>query len=105
MIRGIPVLAAIVVALVVVGGRVLQAAVSAIIALAFDGLGRRLRARFPWHGMVTNRLSTFEEPNPATEVAVLLESADAEAAQTALRRGRCARDMTSSSGVRVPCGG
>jgi hypothetical protein len=88
LIRGIPVFAAVVVALIVVGGRVLQALVSAIIALVFDGLGKRLRARFPWHSVVTNRLWIFEQPNPATEVPVLIRSGDVEPAQTALRRAK-----------------
>lgn len=88
LIRGVPIAAAIVVALVAVNGRVLEAALSATIALLFDGLAKTARARLPWRAVVGNRLWSFEKPNPPTEVPVLLASADASSARTALRRAR-----------------
>jgi len=88
LLRGMPVVAAVVIALVTVNGRVAQAAVSAVIALVFDGLGRRLRARPPWRAALANRLWTYEKPAPATEVQILLRSAEVRTAKTALRRAK-----------------
>lgn len=88
LVRGIPVAAAVVIALVTVSGRVLQPALAAVIALLFDALGKSLRARLPWRSPVANRLWTFEKPNPRTEVQVLVRSSDVDAARTALRRAR-----------------
>jgi len=86
LLRGLPVAAAVVIALVTVSGRVAQAAVSAVIALMFDGFGNRLRARLPWRAPVANRLWTYEKLNPATEVPVLLRSTDVVPAKVVLRR-------------------
>ena len=88
LVRGVPVVAAVVVALVTVKGRVLQAAVAAVIALLFDALGKKLRARVPWRAPVANRLWTFEKPNPQTEVHVLVPLIDVARARTVLRRAK-----------------
>jgi putative flippase GtrA len=88
LIRGLPIAAAMVIALVTVNGRTLQAVESAVIALAFDALAKTARARLPWRAIVANRLWTFEKPNPRTEVHILLRSRDVIAARTALRQPR-----------------
>lgn len=85
-IRGVPVAAAVVVALVTVHGRVAEAALSALIALILDSLGGAVRARLPWQFLVARRLWTFERPNPATEVSILVPCEDADGARRALRR-------------------
>jgi hypothetical protein len=67
---------------------VLGAGVSAVIALVFDGLGNKVRQRFPWRTPLESRLWTYEKPNPATEVQVILRSPDVRRARTVLRHAR-----------------
>lgn len=88
LIRGLPVLAAIAIAVFVVNGRVAEAAVAAVIALLFDEAGKKLRHHFPWRAAVANRLWIYEKPNPDTEVPVLFRPADVNDARLALRRAK-----------------
>lgn len=88
VIRGIPVVAAVVIALVAIRGRVLAAGTGAVIALVFDSLGKTLRDRLPWNAAIANRLRTHEQTNPMTNVAVLLRSTDVTTAYRALRRAQ-----------------
>jgi hypothetical protein len=85
LIRGLPVVAAVLIALTTIHGRIAQAALSAVIVLVFDGLAKKLRSRLPWRAAVAHRLWTFEKPHPATEVPVLVRWGDVRAAQACLR--------------------
>jgi hypothetical protein len=63
------------------------AILSAIIVLAgTKWLAPLLARRFPWRGVIADRLWTWEKPNPRTEVHVLVAAKDTSAARTALRR-------------------
>src|SRR5918992_4136176 len=88
LIRGLPVAAAAIAALLAINGRVLSATVGAGIALIFEALRRRIEMRLPWRMAVANRLWSFERPNPTTELEVLVRDDDALKARRALRRAR-----------------
>jgi hypothetical protein len=85
VVRAVPIAAAIVIAVTAVDGRVLQATVSATIAIAFDEVAKGMRARLPWEGLVVTRLATWEAPNPPTHVSILVGEADVDRAKRALR--------------------
>jgi hypothetical protein len=87
-LRAVPVVTAVILALVTVEGKLLKAVVASLIALVFDAVGRRLESRFPWRAPVANRLWSFERPNPPTEVQILLRAGQVAAARTALRRSK-----------------
>ncbi|ADB53597.1 hypothetical protein Cwoe_5189 [Conexibacter woesei DSM 14684] len=80
LIRVLPVVAAVTVAIVSVNGPVAKASVSAVVALAVDALGKGLRVRFPWKAVLANRLATFEAMNPTTQVPVRVRAADEDVA-------------------------
>jgi hypothetical protein len=88
LIRVLPVVAAVIVAIVSVNGPVAAASVSAVVALAVEALGKKLRVRFPWKAVLANRLFKFEAMNPATQVPVRVRAADEDVAGRALRRAR-----------------
>lgn len=88
LIRGLPVAAAAVAALLAINGRVLSATVGAIIALLCEALRRRVEAGLPWRAVVANRLWSYEKPNPVTELEVLVRSNDVLKARRALRRAK-----------------
>jgi hypothetical protein len=68
---------------------VYTAILSAVIVLVgTKWLAPLLARRFPWRGVIADRLWTWEKPNPRTEVHVLVASKDVSAARTALRRAR-----------------
>lgn len=82
----LPIAAAVLVALVTVNERIAEAAVSAAVALLLSRLSRSMRERFAWHTPVSARLGTWEEPNPATYLEVLLREVDIAEAKRVLRR-------------------
>jgi hypothetical protein len=88
VMRGLPVAGAVAVAVLAIDSKPLAAAVSAVVALAIDGVGRKVRARLPWRAPVANRLATYEELNPASGVEIMLRSSDISPARSALRRAR-----------------
>lgn len=88
LIRGLPVAGAVVVALMTIKGRILSAALAAIIVLLFDAIRRRLETRLPWRAVVANRLWTFEKPNPVAELEVLVREEDVSVARRTLRRAK-----------------
>jgi hypothetical protein len=70
------------------GFEVWSAAVGSIV-VGVSGLAiRHLSGRRLWRKIVADRLWTFEKPNPATEVPVLVHSRDTPAAREALMRAR-----------------
>jgi hypothetical protein len=99
MAGGLPVVAAVVIAVLTIPNRVVSAAASAVIVLVFNALRQRIQARFPWRMVIERRLWTYEKPNPRSEVRVLLRSADIPAICTALR---AAKFNPWAYGVKLP---
>jgi hypothetical protein len=99
MVGGLPVVAAVVIAVLTIPSRVVSAAVSAVIVLAFNTLRQRIQIRCPWRLGIERRLWTYEKPNPRSEVRVLLRSTDIPAVCTALR---AAKFNPWAYGVKLP---
>src|SRR5688572_30770081 len=72
-----------------------------IILVGTKWLAPLLARRFPWRGVIADRVWTWEKPNPRTEVHVLLASKDTVAARTALRRA-CFNPQVFGVRVTVP---
>jgi hypothetical protein len=61
---------------------------AALLTLSTAPLARVLWRRQPWRGILATRLHSYETPNPAGAVPVLISSQDAERARRALRRAK-----------------